>query len=99
MFYSYQSICRWWCRCDWTVSSGWRKDQYTMIALMRLLRSNKQVLELFCLIVSVPLVWINVELHLSQLYPRHSSVAAALHYRRVRELSFDKESFSQNLFS
>ena len=68
-----------------------------MIALMRLLRSNKQVLELFCLIVSVPLVWINVELHLSQLYPRHSSVAAALNYRRVRELSFDKESFSQNL--
>ena len=99
MFYSYQSICRWWCRCDWTVSSGWREDQYTMIALMRLLRSNKQVLELFCLIVSVPLVWINVELHLSQLYPRHSSVAAALNYRRVRELSFDKESFIQNLFS
>ena len=49
MFYSYQSICRWWCRCDWTVSSDWREDQYTMIALMRLLRSNKQVLELFCL--------------------------------------------------
>ena len=61
-----------------------------MITLIRLLRSNKQVLELFCLIVSVPLVWINVELHLSKLYPSHSSVAAMINYRRVRELSFDK---------
>ena len=61
-----------------------------MKTFIRLFRNNKQVLELFCLVVSAPLVWYNVELHLSELYPTHSSVVAALNYRRVRELSFNK---------
>ena len=58
-----------------------------MLALVRLVRSNKQVLELFCLLVSVPLVFINLDLHLAQLSPHHSSLAAAIKTRRVRELS------------
>ena len=56
---------------------------------MRVLRSNKQAIELFCLIVSLPLVFLNIELHLSDLYPKHSSVAAAVNYRKVRQLSFE----------
>ena len=62
-----------------------------MIALVKILRSNKQVIELFCLIVSLPLVFLNIELHLSDLYPRHSSVAAAINYRKVRQLSFEQQ--------
>ena len=60
-----------------------------MISWMRLLRSHKQAIELFCLIVSLPLVFLNIELHLSDLYPKHSSVAAAVNYRKVRQLSFE----------
>ena len=48
-----------------------------MIALVKILRSNKQVIELFCLIVSLPLIILNVELNLSELYPKHLSVATA----------------------
>lgn len=62
-----------------------------MIALVKILRSNKQVIELFCLIVSLPLVFLNIELHLSDLYPKHSSVAAAVNYRKVRQLSFEQQ--------
>ena len=62
-----------------------------MIALVKILRSNKQVIELFCLIVSLPLVFLNIELHLSDLYPKHSSVAAAINYRKVRQLSFEQQ--------
>ena len=58
-----------------------------MLALVRLMRSNKQVLELFCLLVSVPLVFINLDLHIASLSPRQSSLAAAIKTRRVRELS------------
>ena len=62
-----------------------------MIALVKIIRSNKQVIELFCLIVSLPLVFLNIELHLSDLYPKHSSVAAAINYRKVRQLSFEQQ--------
>ena len=62
-----------------------------MIALVKILRSTKQVIELFCLIVSLPLVFLNIELHLSDLYPQHSSVAAAVNYRKVRQLSFEQQ--------
>ena len=62
-----------------------------MIALVKFIRSKKQVIELFCLIVSLPLVFLNIELHLSDLYPKHSSVAAAVNYRKVRQLSFEQQ--------
>ena len=61
-----------------------------MLAVVRLLRSKKQVVELFCLLVSVPLVFINLDLHLARLSPHYSSLAAAIKTRRVRELSFSE---------
>ena len=67
-----------------------------MLALVRLMRSNKQVVELFCLLVSVPLVFINLDLHLAQLSPHHSSLAAAIKTRRVRELSLPDLQESNN---
>ena len=48
-----------------------------MIALVKFIRSKKQVIELFCLIVSLPLVYLNIKLYLSDMHPKHSSVAAA----------------------
>merc|ERR1712227_857693 len=67
----------------------------TMISWVRILRSNKQVVELFCLIVSLPLVFLNIEFHLSDMYPRHTSVAAAVNYRKVRQSTF--ENFNQTV--
>ena len=58
-----------------------------MLAVVRLLRSKKQVVELFCLLLSVPLVFINLDLHLARLSPHHSSLAAAIKTRRVRDLA------------
>ena len=58
-----------------------------MLALVRLMRSKKQVLELACLLLSLPLVFINLDLHLARLSPRTSSLVAAVNTRRVRELS------------
>ena len=74
-----------------------------MIALVKSLRSNKQVIWFFCLIVSLPLVFFNIELQLSDLYsdydyPKHSKMAAAVNYRKVRQLSFQQQSEEGNGF-
>ena len=66
---------------------GSKRPGKTMLAVVRLMRSHKQVLELFCLLVSLPLLFINLELHLARLSPHHSSLVAAINTRRVRELA------------
>ena len=44
---------------------------------------------MMCLIMSLPLVFLNIEMHLAQYSPKHSSVAAAVNYRKTRESSFE----------
>ena len=36
-------------------------------------------------------MFLNIELRLSDLYPKHSSVVAAVNYRKVRQLSFEQQ--------
>ena len=52
-----------------------------MIALVKTLRSNKQVIWFFCLIVALPLVFFNIELQLSDLYSDYP-----VNYRKVKQL-------------
>ena len=52
-----------------------------MKAQVKILRSNKQVIELLCVIVSLSLVFLNI--YMSDLYPNRSSVAAAINYSRL----------------
>ena len=47
-------------------------------------------MELMCLIVSLPLVFLNLEMHLAQYSPKHSSVATLVNYRKIRESSMDE---------
>ena len=69
-----------------------------MIALVKTLRSNKQVIWFFCLIVSLPLVFFNIELQLSDLYSNYPNQAAAVYYRKVRQLYFEQQSEEGNGF-
>ena len=61
-----------------------------MVTLVRILKSNKQVMELMCLVVSLPLVFLNLEMHLAQYAPKHSSVATLVNYRKTRESTFEE---------
>ena len=40
-----------------------------------------QIFEMFCLIASLPLVFINLEMHLQSYYPKYSSKAVLINYR------------------
>ena len=42
-------------------------------------------------------VFLNIELHLADLYPKHSSVTAAVNYRKVRQLSFKQMEDGEDL--
>ena len=70
-----------------------------MIALVKFIRSKKQVIELFCLIVSLPLVYLNIKLYLSDLHSKHLEEGKGLGLNVTEVASEDEAEQFSNAFN